>query len=164
MPGEGELRISIIGSGLAGLAAARVLREKHDVTVYERGGPATATGGQGITIFPNSVKLLRRLNWDPDRAGAVSQTGLTIYGIDGQLQHDYPIDYESRWGAPALTMRRSDFREELLRLATAPPEVLNIPGQPANTVFNTAVASIDPEEGSIMLEDGQKIESDVIIG
>ncbi|KAJ8128360.1 hypothetical protein O1611_g5275 [Lasiodiplodia mahajangana] len=52
------LRVAIVGLGIAGLAAARILREKHGVTVYERGEPSTVIGGQlRIANFPNSTLI-----------------------------------------------------------------------------------------------------------
>lgn len=65
------LQIAIIGSGLADLAATRVLCEHHEVTVYERGGPDTATGGQGICLFFNGIKILQAIGFNRDRACVV---------------------------------------------------------------------------------------------
>ena len=52
MATSSNLKVCIVGSGLAGLTAARVLREDHNVTVFERGSLDVAIGGQGITISP----------------------------------------------------------------------------------------------------------------
>ena len=64
MATERKLKVCIVGSGIAGLAAARILREHHDVTVFERGSPTVATGGQGIVFFPSTVKIAKRMGYD----------------------------------------------------------------------------------------------------
>lgn len=74
------MRIAIVGTGIAGMAAARLLAEKHDVTVYEAGdyvGGHTRTvpverGGRTFAVdtgfivyneatYPNFCRLLDRI-------------------------------------------------------------------------------------------------------
>lgn len=158
------LQIAIIGSGLAGLAAARILREHHEVTVYERGGPDTATGGQGICLFSNGIKILQTMGFNRDRAGAVLCHGYRTFDRDGNLVKDFPVDFKGKYGADTMAMKRSDFRDELLRLATAPSEELGIQGSPAKMVFNTSVVDVEPDEGLVVFKDGSTIQADVVIG
>ncbi|GAB1203141.1 hypothetical protein APSETT445_001767 [Aspergillus pseudonomiae] len=153
----------MFGSGLAGLAAARILREHHDVTVYERGGTDTATGGQGICLFSNGVKILQTMGFDRARVGAVPCYGYRALDKNGNQLQDFPVDFKAKYGADTLAMKRSDFRDELLLLATAPSEDLGIQGHPAQVIFNTNVVDIDPEEASITLEDGSVVGADVVI-
>lgn len=159
-----SLQIAIIGSGLAGLAVARILREHHEVTVYERGGPDIATGGQGICLFSNGIKMLQTMGFDRDRAGAVPCHGFRTFDKDGMLVKDFPVDFEGKYKAETMTMKRSDFRDELLRLATAPSEKLGIQGSPAKMVFNTSVVDVEPDEGLVVFKDGSTIQADVVIG
>ena len=161
-----KLDIVIIGSGLAGLAAAAVLRANHNVTVYERGDSSIATGGQGIAIAPNGHKVLQRhTGFDSQRAGGVSCKGYRSFDKEGKLISDFPIDFEARYGTAMLLMKRSDFRGELLRVVTAPTAVQDgIRGDPANVIFNTAVVDLDPDTASITLSDGSVVEADVVIG
>ncbi|KAI9933779.1 hypothetical protein ASPWEDRAFT_24088 [Aspergillus wentii DTO 134E9] len=158
-----RLRVIIVGSGLAGLASARILREHHDVTVYERGGADTATGGQGISLFSNGIKILETMGFDRHRAGAVPCYGYRGFDKAGNQLQDFPIDFKGKYGADTLTMKRSDFRDELLLLATAPSAELGIQGSPAQMIFNTNVIDIDPEKGSIALEDGSVVGADLVI-
>lgn len=159
-----KLRVIIIGSGLAGLAAARVIREKHDVIIYEQAGPDAATGGQGISLSPNSVQILDSIGFDRDRAGAVVSSGYRSFDKDGQMRLDMEIDFVARYGADLLTFKRSDFRDELFRLATAPPDELGAKLNPVKTVFNNGAIDLDPETGTVTLKDGSMDKADCVIG
>ncbi|KAJ4229129.1 hypothetical protein NW759_003853 [Fusarium solani] len=157
-----KLNIIIVGLGLAGLGAASVLREHHNVTDYERGGPEAATGGQCICLFSSGVKTLQSMGFDADRSGGVPCHGYRLFDKAGKRLNDFPIDFKGRYGADTLTMKRSDLRQELLRLATAPPAD-GIKGEPARIVFNTSVADVDPEAASVTLHDGSIVQGDVVI-
>ncbi|KAI1473132.1 putative salicylate hydroxylase [Daldinia caldariorum] len=160
---EDQLSVIIVGSGLAGLTAARVLREKCQVTVYERGSLSTATGGQGITNFPNAVKIINQLGFDPERTRSVPVEGFRTLDKQGNIISDVEFPFRVKYGAPALSHMRADLRDELLRLATAPSQDLGIGGEPATIVFNNGARDIDPEAGEITLEDGSRVKADVII-
>jgi salicylate hydroxylase len=164
MSSDSKLQIIIVGSGLAGLTAARILREHHHVTVYERGDESVATGGQGIIIAPNGVKILEPLGYDRARAGAVPILGIRTYDKGGNILEDVEFDLKPRFGADILAQKRSDFRDELLRLATAPSAELGIEGDPAKMVFDRPVVALDPEEGVVTLSDGSTASADVVIG
>jgi salicylate hydroxylase len=163
MSNERRLQVIIVGSGLAGLTAARILREHHHVTVYERGDAAIATGGQGIVIAPNGVKLLESIGYDRDRAGAVPIYGIRTYDKESNVKEDVDINLKPRFGADCLAQKRSDFRDELMRLATTPSASLCIQGDPVKMVFNTAVVGLDPGEGVLTLSDGSTVAADVVI-
>ncbi|KAL9617656.1 MAG: hypothetical protein Q9160_007573 [Pyrenula sp. 1 TL-2023] len=159
-----SLKVLIIGSGLAGLTAARILREHHDVTVYERGNAAVATGGQGILIAPNGVKILESVGFNRNRAGAVPIQGVRTYDKEGNVLEDVGLDLTARFGAEYMAMKREDFREELLRLVTEDSGSLGIGGKPAKMVFDMAVVGLDPEEGVLTLSDGSRVAGDVVVG
>ena len=163
MSNENMLKVIIIASGLAGLTAARILREHHHVTVYERGDVATVTGGQGIIIAPNGVKILESVGYDRDRAGAVPIYGIRTYDKVGNVKEDVDMNLKSQFGADCLAQKRSDFRDELMRLVITPSASLGIQGEPAKVVFNTAVIGLDPEEGVVMLSDGSTVTADAVI-
>ncbi|EEU34233.1 uncharacterized protein NECHADRAFT_96614 [Fusarium vanettenii 77-13-4] len=141
---ESKLNIIIVGSGLAGL------------------GAATATGGQGICLFSNCVKILQSMGLDADRSGGVPCHDYRLFDKAGKRLKDFPIDFKGRYGVDTLTMKRSYFREELLMLATAPPAD-GIKGEPVRMVFNTAVAEVNPEAASATLHDGSVVRGDAVI-
>ncbi|KAI8267380.1 hypothetical protein K4K58_008034 [Colletotrichum sp. SAR11_239] len=161
---EPKLNIIIVGSGLAGLAAASTLRGYHNVTVYERGSQDVATGGQGLSIYPNAEKILKTVGFSADRAGAVGCQGYRSFDKSGRMFDDFPIDFHARYGGDMLLMKRSDFRAELLRLATAPAqETDGIRGEPAKIFFNTPVVDLNPETATITLKDGSAVQGDVVV-
>lgn len=154
------LRVVIIGSGVAGLASAAVLRHSAEVKIIERGNTARIAGGQGIGLGPNAVKILESLGWDRERAQAVVCQGLKAYDArSGKLVKTIHTDDPQKWGANWTVQLRSDLREELARLATE-----DGPGETPTVLYETKVADIDTESGTVTLEDGQQISSDVIIG
>ncbi|RYC60188.1 hypothetical protein CHU98_g6033 [Xylaria longipes] len=139
-----RLRVAIVGSGIAGLAAARILREKHEVTVYERGEPSITIGGQGIA---NSTHILSDMGFDYKRVGSVELGGWRTVDKYGKYLHSTEFNTRERYGSPLVSHMRVDVRTELLRLATASPEELGL----------------DAEAGRITLEDGSTVEADVVI-
>lgn len=154
------LRVVIIGSGVAGLASAAVLRHSAEVKIIERGNTARIAGGQGIGLGPNAVKILESLGWDRERAQAVVCQGLKAYDArSGKLVKTIHTDDPQKWGANWTVQLRSDLREELARLATE-----DGPGETPTVLYETKVADIDTETGIVTLEDGQQISSDAIIG
>lgn len=154
-----SLKVVIIGSGVAGLASAAVLRHSADVKIIERGNTARIAGGQGISLGPNAVKILDSLEWDRERAQAVVCKGLKAYDArSGKLVKTICTDDPQKWGADWTVQLRADFRNELVRLATE-----DGPGKKPTVLYETKVADIDAESGTVTLEDGQQITSDVII-
>ncbi|KAI0203615.1 FAD binding domain protein [Astrocystis sublimbata] len=160
-----RLRIAVIGSGIAGLAAARVLREQHDVAVYERGQPSVATGGQGIANFPNSTHILSDIGFDYKRAGSVELGGWVTVDRHGNYLHSTNFNTREKYGSPLMSHMRVDVRAELLRLATASPEELGLGPSaiPAIMVWNNGAVDLDAEAGKVTLEDGSTVDADVVI-
>lgn len=79
------LRVAIIGGGIAGLAAARVLREQHDVTVYERNASDTAEAGAAVGLGPNGTKMAKSLGLAKESLKAVVSSGFRTFDQTGAL-------------------------------------------------------------------------------
>jgi salicylate hydroxylase len=111
--------ISIIGGGMAGLAAAHALsRFGFEVEVYEQ-APALGEVGAGIHVSPQAVKALTGAGIDYDvlvRAATISKG---IFTRDMNTGEDiFYGDWRgapARYGAPFLAFHRADLLEVLAK-------------------------------------------------
>jgi len=158
-----RLSVIIIGGGLAGALAGRVLREKHDVTIYERSSNQTEVSA-AITIGPNGVRILDTLHFDRCRAGSLPVKVTKVYDREGNLKLDKQIECAEKYGADWLAHHRGDLRTEFIRLATADSETTGIPGQPAKVVYGREVVDVDPEAGMVTFANGDVLMADLIVG
>ncbi|KAH7021465.1 FAD binding domain protein [Microdochium trichocladiopsis] len=154
-----RLNVAVVGSGLAGLTAAAMLRQHHDVTIYERGDVRVATGGQGIIISPGSTRLLESVGFDRKRPGAVPIDGFRVYDMYGKLMEQAPMGLQEAFGDTILAMKRSEFREELLRLACGG----DAESEPARLILRSRVTALDASAGMLTLEDGSRVGFDLVI-
>ncbi|PYH95894.1 FAD binding domain protein [Aspergillus ellipticus CBS 707.79] len=161
-PDTHSLNIAIIGSGLAGCLAARILREQHTVTIYEREPRNTETGA-AINLGPNAVQVLDSVGFDRVRACSIPVTRCITYNRKGENVGETDVDYATEYGADWLFHHRADLRDELLRLATAPSEELGLKGRPANVVYGTRVVGGDVEEGRLRLDNGEEVKADLVV-
>jgi salicylate hydroxylase len=159
MVSESGLNVIIVGAGIAGLAAARTLRERHNVIVLEQSRMKNEVGA-AIHIGPNASRILLKYGLSPERVGSVKCKRIIERTYKNVTQIDFPADPETQWGAPWLLNHRADLHDELRRLATDP----NLPGKPAELRLGCAVESCDPETGNVTMADGTVLHADVIIG
>ena len=113
---------------------------------------------------PNAVKILDSIGIDTKRAGSCIIAGWHICDHTGAVQQDFEFDFSSYFGATTRSQMRVDFRDELLRLATAPSVELGIGGEPATIVWNNAAVNLDPEKGVVAFQDGSKVQGDLVVG
>ena len=60
------LKVSVVGAGLGGLAAAIALRQRGcDVTVFEQSAEITEIGA-GVQLGPNAMKVLMALGLEQE--------------------------------------------------------------------------------------------------
>ncbi|USP78368.1 salicylate 1-monooxygenase [Curvularia clavata] len=156
------LEVIIVGGGLAGALAARVLREKHNVRIYERMRTPQDVGA-AINVGPNGVRILDTLNFDRSKAGSMPVGVEKIFNKEGNLVIDKHTKYAETYGADWLFHHRADLRAEFLRLATANSKESGIPGRPAELHWNAHIVDVDPEQGKVVLASGQELFGDLIV-
>ncbi|GAB1196710.1 hypothetical protein APSETT444_005985 [Aspergillus pseudonomiae] len=154
------LKVLIVGAGIGGLAAAIALRQQgHVVEVFERSRFANEVGA-AIHLTPNANGLLKRIGVDARKYGAVLTEQLRDYTSDGELQ--YTLDTSliaDSWQHEWVLIHRAHLHEALKDKAQAP-------GQGIPIILHTAakVADVDPHNATITLEDGKRVEGDLVLG
>lgn len=158
------LQVTIIGAGIAGLFAARVLRTKHLVTVLERSAGGNEVGA-AITPGPNATRILDQYGWVPSNCGALVLEKVRTLDHNGNLIQETDLTgIKQAFGSDWHVVHRIDLWNELLRLATAPSGELGIHGMPAEVIWHADVSDVNMESGDVELGDGRVVSSDLIIG
>ncbi|KAL6242188.1 hypothetical protein RBB50_010736 [Rhinocladiella similis] len=153
------LKITVVGAGLGGLAAAVALHlSGHEVQVLE-GAPQFGEIGAGIQVPPNCSKALKWLGVFESVAQEATWPGSIAIKRwkDGRLLGSTALrpEMENLYGSPYLLTHRADLHKSLLERCMQ----LGIQVHP-----NSFVVSVDPDGPSARLANGTVIESDVLIG
>jgi FAD-dependent urate hydroxylase len=154
-PSTPPLRTLVVGAGVGGISIARgLLRDGHDVTVFEQ-RPNVQAGGGAVTIWSNGETVLGQLGVDMDGAGqllstlrVVTSTGRPLATIDLSAMMD-------RLGAPVRMVPRRVLLQRLLE------------GFPTNRICfdSRAVRVVSKQDGvRVDFEDGSSAEGDLLIG
>ncbi|SPO25639.1 related to Salicylate hydroxylase [Ustilago trichophora] len=156
-----KLRIIIVGAGIAGLAAARALREDHEVHIFESSSFKTEIGA-AIHTGPNASRILLKWGMDLERLESPNCRNIYEYHISGKLVSHRPVNTIDMFGAPWLLNHRISLHKELQYLATSDDPTL--PGEPAKLHLSSKVVQVDGQAGVITLADGRTFEGDIIVG
>jgi FAD-dependent urate hydroxylase len=154
-PSTPSLRILVVGAGVGGISVARgLLRDGHDVTVFEQ-RPEVKAGGGAVTIWSNGATVLGQLGVEMDGAGqllstvrVVTSTGRPLATVDLTAMVD-------RLGAPVLMVPRRVLLERLLE------------GFPADRIRcgSRVVGAVGTHNGvRVEFEDGSSAAGDLLIG
>lgn len=150
-------RALVVGAGIGGLAAGRVLREAGwEVQILERATDLNPQGA-GITLWPNASRVLRDLGVAeslPKAPAHAPDSGLRRW--DGRLLVSTDIAaIERRFGAPMLFLQRTTLHDALLGGGVR--ELVRTDAEVVQVIDST-------DRVRVQLQNGEALEADVLIG
>ena len=154
-------RVAIVGSGVAGTAAAILLAEGGvDVDVFEQ-KPDLSALGSGISLQGNALRVFDRLGvWEQVKEAGYSfdQTGLRAPGPDAPVIAQIP---DARTGGPDYPAVAGMYRPDLARILADRATALG-----ARIHYGTTVTSFtqDADGVDVTLSDGSTGRYDLLIG
>ena len=154
-------RVAIVGSGVAGTAAAILLAEGGvDVDVFEQ-KPDLSALGSGITLQGNALRVFDRLGvWEQVKQAGYSfdQTGLRAPGPDAPVIAQIP---DARTGGPEYPAVAGMYRPDLARILADRATALG-----ARIHYGTTVTSFtqDADGVDVTLSDGSTGRYDLLVG
>lgn len=155
------LKVLVCGGGISGFAAAISLRNAgHHVEVFEK-AQYSAEIGAAIHLPPNCTCLLERMGIDPvkdvrgtpcEYVGEYDQYGKQYFkqSTEGMLKH-HPY--------PWLLAHRADLHRCLKDRALSE----DAEGVPVKLHLSSPVSSADPENGKVVLENGEVHHGDLVV-
>ena len=150
-----KLRILVVGAGVSGISVARgLLRDGHDVTVFDQ-RPNVTVGGGAVTIWSNGATVLQQLGVDMDGAGQLLSTVRVMTSTGRPLATMDLNAMVNRLGAPVRMVPRRILLERLLK------------GFPIDRVRcnSRAVGVVRTRDGvRVDFEDGSSADGDLLIG
>jgi FAD-dependent urate hydroxylase len=149
------LRILVIGAGVGGISIARgLLRDGHDVTVFEQ-APDVRAGGGAVTIWSNGATVLRQLGVDMEGAGQLLSTLRVATSTGRPLTTIDLAAIVDRLGAPVRMVPRRVLLERLLE--GFPTERIRCNSRAVGVVTT-------PNGVRIEFQDGSWADGDLLIG
>jgi salicylate hydroxylase len=118
----GNDHFSIIGGGIAGLAAAiAIAKSGRSVTIYEKAQQFEKIGA-GIQLGPNAARALKKLGaWDTILPSTYAPPAIHMRdGRNGELLKEIKLDqnFETRFGEKYLVAHRADLHAALFDVAS----------------------------------------------
>ncbi|KAG8628863.1 hypothetical protein KVT40_002728 [Elsinoe batatas] len=153
------LKVAIIGGGIAGLAAAVVLRRAHDVTVYDANPEGHVEPSNACGLGPNGSRMVRLLGLSDLDVKACTITGYTTWTKEMHLVYNQNMDYQKYTGSNSWTVYRHDLKEALLSAATSAHG-----GRPVNVIPDKELIHVDSDAGIMDFLDGSQAAADLVIG
>lgn len=152
---KGALRVLVVGAGVGGISVARgLLRDGHDVAVFER-RPAVRAAGGAVTIWSNGETVLSQLGVVMDGVGQQLSAVRVVTSTGRPLATLNVTAIVNRMGAPVRMVPRRVLLERLLE------------GFPAERIrCDAQVVGVVTTDTGVRVEfaDGGCAEGDLVIG
>ncbi|KAH8684494.1 putative monooxygenase [Tricladium varicosporioides] len=152
------MEIIIVGAGIGGLSCALSLAiEGHTITILES-SPALAEVGAGVQLTPNSTRSFWKWGLGPDiLSHAVLPSSFNIRrDTDDLLLRSVSFkEFENRYGAPYIVIHRADIHRILFEHGVKAGVRLRL---------GCKVVEYDFEGGGLMLESGERLSADLVVG
>lgn len=145
----------VVGAGVGGISIARgLLRDGHDVTVFEQ-RPEVRAGGGAVTIWSNGESVLRQLGVGMNGAGQ-QLSAVRVMTSSGRPMTTLDVTaIVNRMGAPVRMVPRRVLLERLLE--DFPAERIRCGAQVVGVADGGSGARVD-------LADGRCMAGDLVIG
>lgn len=150
--------VVIIGAGMGGLATAIALRAQGiNVEIYEQAKELLPIGA-GITLFPNGLKTLAKIQ--PDLVDSLILSGSETQGVNlktktGQLLGKNEISLKSRYGFPMLNIRWSLLQSILV--SALPKDIIHLN-------YRLIDFHQNDENVEVYFDNNKRINADLLIG
>jgi FAD-dependent urate hydroxylase len=149
------LRVLVIGAGVSGISVARgLLRDGHDVTVFDQREEPRAGGG-AVTIWSNGETVLRQLGVDMNGAGQLLSSVRVLTSTGRRLATLDVNAMVGRLGAPVRMVPRRVLLERLLE--EFPLDRIRCNSRAARVVATRDGVTVD-------FQDGSSADGDLLIG
>ncbi|KAI1121203.1 FAD binding domain protein [Nemania abortiva] len=160
---SGQLRVAIVGAGIAGLAAAAFLRRRpqYSVTVYERRPVGFKESSAAFGLRSNGISIAKQLGITKEETRAVVSAGYRTYNTREELMSKSTLEDTSSTRHGAMWFQfRQDFKDVLFSRVTAKDGV----GEPIKVLYDSHIVRVDAVAGLVWFADGGFDEVDLIIG
>ncbi|KAI1083504.1 FAD/NAD(P)-binding domain-containing protein [Whalleya microplaca] len=169
MPDYTDLRITVIGAGMGGLAAALAFAKKgfKQIAVYETASNLGFVGA-GIQLAPNMVRVLDRWGcWTGQAIEAeatnIRASSIRVGATNAELAHVEMPDIAAKYGYPHCTGHRASLAGGLYDACRREPAIA--------FHFSTSLASVTsfgPERTTFVAQprnaEPYEVETDVLLG
>ncbi|KAH8823362.1 hypothetical protein DL96DRAFT_1713780 [Flagelloscypha sp. PMI_526] len=154
-----QLDVIVVGGGIAGLATAFSLqRAGHQVTVLE-GHPSARSGKGGIKSPPNMTQILDAWGLGPmvKERGVPCERLVWTEGETGDLIGFVPFyaEFMAEITAGFYFLSHRDVHSSLLEIALQKGVKIR---------YSSRVSTIDPSAATVILESGERLSADLIVG
>ncbi|KAF2634806.1 FAD/NAD(P)-binding domain-containing protein [Massarina eburnea CBS 473.64] len=147
------MNVGIVGAGIAGLAAAVALRRAgHDVEAFEKSSFKKEMGA-AILLTPNGNRVLRRWGFDFEKARPVDLKQWRFVNANtlAVVAQDSFEKVEEQFGDRMCSYHRVDLHSGMRDLADR---------YGARIRMGAEIVEIEPEEGVVTIEGGEKVKKD----